>query len=353
MENTIVSSSAIKSIFEEILLKLSDKENSVIKRRVGYEGTEKETLQAIGDSYWITRERVRQIEDTGIKKIGRIVKTTYLIDIQNKAKEVLDFHGGLLVKEKLINALIKELDLDSEIDWNILSLIIQSDFDIKKSKPKLGIQTYFFLPTISSKKINTIHKEVLKVLKKKKDIVDINILTELVRINLRNDFEDISMPFVDSIVEIHDDLVKGEETFVGLEKWKILNPKTLKDKSIYVLKKEKLPMHFVDIANKITEFLGDEVKVNTVHNELIRNEEFILVGRGIYVLKEWGFKPGTVLDVMSEIMKKHGEPMTTEEITNKVLKVRNVKKSTIYMNLQNRDHIERVGRNYYKLKEEA
>jgi uncharacterized membrane protein len=259
----------------------------------------------------------------------------------------------LLIKEKLINALIKELELDVNIDGNILGLIVQSDFEIKKSKPKLGIRTYFMLPSIAVKKINAVHKEVLKILKKKKDIVDINILTELVRINLRNDFEDITMPFVDSVVEIHEDLVKGEEHFVALDKWKILNPRTLKDKSIYVLKKEKLPMHFIDISNKITEYLGDEVKVNTVHNELIRNNEFILVGRGIYVLKEWGFKPGTVLDVMTDIMKKSGEPMTTEEITNKVLKVRNVKRSTIYMNLQNREYIERVGRNYYKLKEEA
>jgi len=38
-------------------------------------------------------------------------------------------------------------------------------------------------------------------------------------------------------------------------------------------------MHFVDIANKITEYLGDEVKVNTIHNELIRNPEFVLIGR--------------------------------------------------------------------------
>jgi len=43
------------------------------------------------------------------------------------------------------------------------------------------------------------------------------------------------------------------------------------------MKKEKVPMHFVDIANKITEYLGDKVKVNTIHNELIRNEEFILI----------------------------------------------------------------------------
>jgi len=43
--------------------------------------------------------------------------------------------------------------------------------------------------------------------------------------------------------------------------------------------------------------------------------------------------------------------MSTEEVIAKVLKVRKVKSSTIYMNLQNRKLIQRVGRNYYQLKQ--
>ena len=46
-------------------------------------------------------------------------------------------------------------------------------------------------------------------------------------------------------------------------------------------------MHFVDISNKIIELLEDNVKINTIHNELIRNEDFVLIGRGIYALREW------------------------------------------------------------------
>jgi hypothetical protein len=45
------------------------------------------------------------------------------------------------------------------------------------------------------------------------------------------------------------------------------------------MKKEKLPMHFVDISNRITDMLEEKVKVNTIHNELIRNSEFVLIGR--------------------------------------------------------------------------
>jgi DNA-directed RNA polymerase delta subunit len=116
------------------------------------------------------------------------------------------------------------------------------------------------------------------------------------------------------------------------------------------MKKEKVPMHFIDISNKITEYLTESVKVNTIHNELIRNTEFVLIGRGIYALKEWGFVPGTVLDVITNVLEKAGEAMSTEDITKEVLKTRNVKQTTIYMNLQNKAIIERVGRNFYQLK---
>lgn len=348
--DVILNNDKIISLFEGVLCGLVEKEKEVISRRVGL-SWEKETLQNIWDSFNITRERVRQIEDSGISKMWRIIRGTELSFIQDKAIELIEMHGGLISKDKMINGIIKELNLSSDIDGNIISVIIQADYNIKKSKPKLGASSYFFFSDKIWKKVTSTHKEILKTLRKKKDVMEIMTLTEIIKMNLRWEHNDITMPFVDSVVDIYDDLIKGEEKLVWLAKWKILNPKTLKDKSVYVLMKEKLPMHFIDIANKIAEYLGETVKVNTVHNELIRNEEFVLVWRWIYVLKEWGYKPGTVLEVIKDVLEENWEPMTTEEICSKVLKVRNVKKSTIYMNLQNRDHIQRVWRNYYDLKE--
>ncbi|MGE4444250.1 MAG: sigma factor-like helix-turn-helix DNA-binding protein [Candidatus Altimarinota bacterium] len=351
MQTKEINNSSITGAFKEILQALSEKEKNVIERRIGLHG-EKETLQNIGDSFSpnITRERVRQIEDSGIKKIGRVVKATTLVKIQEFAKEILEEHGGLLIKEKLINAIIKGFELEATINASILETIVQSDYDIVKSKPKLGTKTYFYLPRISKKTIDAIYKEALAILKKRKDVMEKASLYEMIKINLKNN--NLKNSFIDAVLDVYEDIVSGEETLIGLEKWKILNPKTLKDKAIYILRKEKIPMHFVSIANKITENMGEKVKVNTVHNELIRNSEFVLVGRGIYALKDWGiYKPGTVLDVITDIMKKAGEPMSTEDIIAKVLKVRKVKNTTIYMNLQNKKIIQRVGRNYYQLKD--
>ena len=350
MTTQTLNNKNITRSFSDILNSLSEKEKSVIERRVGL-FSKKETLQNIGNSFTpsITRERVRQIEESWIKKIWRIVKATLLKDIQTTSKKYLELHWGIISKDKLISILIKDLSLEPNVNAWILEVIIQSDFDIKKSKQKLNCKIYFSLPNVSKQTIEAVHKEALKILKKKKDVMEKTSLYEMIADNIDSK-EKLSLSFIDSILDLFDDIVFWEENLVWLTKWKILNPKTLKDKAIYIMKKAKVPMHFVDISNKITDMLWENVKVNTIHNELIRNEEFVLIGRWIYALKEWWFIPGTVLDVIINILEKNWGPMSTEDITKEVLKTRNVKQTTIYMNLQNKDKIERVWRNYYQVK---
>lgn len=343
----MTTTSQVTNSFNAILDSLTDKEKSVIIRRIGFNG-EKETLQEIGNAYGITRERVRQIEDVGIRKIGRIMRTSELVIIQDSGEKILKMHGGVMTRDRLINAIIADIGLDHTINNSIIDVLLQADYQLQKSKPQLGTNSYFHFPEVSKKIIESIHKEAVKILKKRGDIMETLALYDAIRTNLFAQFGKIESIMIDSIMDIFVDIVKGEGKFIGLEKWKILNPATLKDKAIYSLKKAREPMHFMDIANAITEHFGETVKISTIHNELIRNEEFVLIGRGIYVLKEWGYKEGTVLDVILDIFKKNDGPLSTEEITEKVLKIRQVKKTTIYMNLQNKEYIERVGRNLYQ-----
>ncbi len=347
MGATLLNNKGIETGFSDILDSLSEKEKNVLRNRVWLDGS-RLTLQSIWNKFSpsITRERVRQIEDSWIKKLWRIIQNTPLVLIQNKSRELIELNGGLIWKEKLVNELIKDLNLSSDINSFIIETIVQADEEVLKSKPKLGTETYFHTPKINKQLVDSIHKEAVRILKKRKDVMEQISLYEQIKNNL---IEPTTITLINSVMDVYDDIVTGEKNLIGLEKWKILNPKTLKDKAIYIMKKEKVPMHFVDISNKITEYLGESVKVNTIHNELIRNEEFVLIGRGLYALKEWGFKSGTVIDVISDVLKKKGEAMNTEDIIKAVLKVRDVKKTTIYMNLQNRKVIKRVWRNYYDL----
>jgi hypothetical protein len=75
----------------------------------------------------------------------------------------------------------------------------------------------------------------------------------------------------------------------GKDDWQEIKPKTINDKIYLTLKNAGAPMHFKEIADKINEIAFDHKKANpaTVHNELILDARYELVGRGRYGLKEW------------------------------------------------------------------
>ena len=116
MTTAVLNKKVITSSFGEVLQSLSEKERGVIERRVWLNG-HRETLQSIGDSFKpsITRERVRQIEESGIKKIGRIIKASILVDVQNTANEFLA--APALTKESAGSATINTLG-----SWIVIKL---------------------------------------------------------------------------------------------------------------------------------------------------------------------------------------------------------------------------------------
>jgi hypothetical protein len=145
-------SQEVQTGFLTVLGALTSKEQSVITRRIGYNCVP-ETLQAIGNDFDITRERVRQIEDVGIRKIGRIIKSSNLMEIQQAGETLLRMHGGLMTRDSLVAGVMAHLGLDSTVNGGILEVVLQSDFNIAKSKPQLGTRTYFTLPEVSKRLI--------------------------------------------------------------------------------------------------------------------------------------------------------------------------------------------------------
>ena len=137
----------------------------------------------------------------------------------------------------------------------------------------------------------------------------------------------------------------------GLAKWPSVNPKNIRDKIYVILETKKEPMHFSDIAKEIREsnFKRKNVTVQAIHNELIKDPRFVLIGRGIYALSSWGYKKGTISDIIVRILEKSEKPMTREEIVKHVLHVRKVKETTILLNLQNKKLFKKVDKNLYTL----
>ena len=113
-----------------------------------------------------------------------------------------------------------------------------------------------------------------------------------------------------------------------------------------VLKKEKRPLHFNEIASLVSNLRQKEAHAPTIHNELIKDERFVLVGKGTYTLGEFGVVPGTAKEIIGHFLKKHG-PMKSNDIVKTVLKQRLFKENTILINLQNRKNFKRLGDGRY------
>jgi hypothetical protein len=139
----------------------------------------------------------------------------------------------------------------------------------------------------------------------------------------------------------------------GLVKWPMVNPKNIRDKIYVILKENGKHMHFNEIAEaiKASDFKRKDVTTQAIHNELIKDKRFVLIGRGIYALKEWGYKKGTVADIISEVLREAGEPLHRDEIVKRVLKSRFVKETTILLNLQGKSQFKRVAKATYELAE--
>jgi predicted Zn-ribbon and HTH transcriptional regulator len=139
----------------------------------------------------------------------------------------------------------------------------------------------------------------------------------------------------------------------GLIKWPMVNPKNIRDKIYVILKEHGKHLHFNEIAEAIkgSDFKRKDVTTQAIHNELIKDKRFVLIGRGIYALKEWGYSKGTVADIITDVLKKANEPLHRDEIVKQVLKSRYVKETTILLNLQGKSQFKRVAKATYALAE--
>ncbi len=339
----------LSDVIEEMFLVLTSKEKDVIIKRFSLDNKPRKTLESIGQQFSVTRERIRQIEKIALSKLRRTVQTTKLNFVNEIANKTISEHGGVILESKLISEILNVIKSNDDVDANIIKLALNINTTIEIAEKTNLYNPFWRFKEIDLSTISSIIDTGIKVLKKKGEICSDSKLIIQIRQQLEDKIKDHSDPMIVSCLEVDKRLKRIPEGF-GLMAWRHINPRSIRDKAYIVLKKEKRPLHFVEIANKIMEAGFDKKVVTTqaVHNELIRYDQFVLVGRGLYTLKEFGFEKGTVADVIESLLKNKS-PMTKQEIIEGVLKQRQVKKGTISLNLQKNPQFVRVGRAVYKL----
>lgn len=341
----------LAKVLEDIFLVLTAKEKEVIIKRFSLNNEPRQTLEKIGQAFSVTRERIRQIEKIALSKLRRTLDNTRLADVTKIGHELLTSHGNVCLEDTLASEILQRLALTSDVDSHIVKLALAISPDFVRSERNGLFHPYWRVKSIEEETLVQMSEVIYHALSKKKDVVSSHEFAKEVEALLREKNKNAAPETIISLLAIDMRLKKIKEG-VGLMSWRHINPKSIRDKAYIVLKREGKPLHFVEIANKISESAFDKKVVTTqaVHNELIRDEHFVLVGRGLYGLKEWGYKKGTVADIIEDLLRKKS-PLTKQEIIAGVLKQRHVKKGTISLNLQKNDQFVRVGRAVYSLDE--
>ena len=320
-----------------------EREKEIISRRFGLNGN-KETLEQIGEMLGITRERVRQLEKAILVRLSLAAgagKIPELIVVEKLIKRNLTEMGRAAKISDLADKVYERPSTTAERANLIFLGTISPALTLIEENDKyhygLAIADYG-----DTKAVTSAIDQVVAIIKENKSPMTVDELDH------KLDYEHPS--YITAIASLSK-LLSSLGKLWGLSKWPTVNPKNIRDKIFVILDEHKSPMHFSEISKSISasDFRRKNVTTQAIHNELIKDSRFILVGRGIYALDSWGYSKGTVSDVIKQILVQAGEPLSRDEIVKRVLKVRQVKETTILLNLQNRSLFSRVDKNTYSI----
>ena len=319
-----------KQVVKRLLSALPERARKVLISRYGL-GTDpgRMTLEAIGETYNITRERVRQIENYAfgvIRKSDAYKKEKAAFDELHKTLDDL----GCIVSEE---DCLKHISVEKSMQNHIHFLLVLGD-SFKKRKEDDDFTHRWHVDEAVAEKVEGALKKLHQGLSDQELVPESEILSS----------------FLESLKEMPEKYRNQEiaKRWLSLSKRVGRNPlgewgiasspnvraKGMRDFAYLAIRRHGSPMHFTEVAKAIERLFDRKAHVATCHNELIKDKRFVLVGRGLYALAEWGYSGGVVRDVIRDILKKNG-PLSKDEIVKKVLKERYVKENTIAVNLQN------------------
>jgi len=352
----------ILKIVDESLDQISNpRTKEVLVRRFGLRDGDRKTLEAIGQDHNITRERVRQIEEAGLASLRQSKIMGKLEPVFKTFQEHLSEHGELKKEETLYDDLtyvcfpVKEIErLRQEGKAEELNRCRSAFYFILTlgdSFERLPENDYFYSAWTNNKNSIKVAKRTVDSLVKHLSSQKKVLSKDELFVTIKNSFPDLSDKAIHSYVDVSKHIEKNYLGHFGLAHWPEISPRGVKDKAYIILKNSRQPMHFSEVTEAINKNLNSNRRayVQTVHNELIKDNRFVLVGRGLYALTDWGYEPGTVAEIIKSILRQEG-PLNKEQVLKKVLEKRMVKENTILINLQNRKLFERDKQGRYSIK---
>jgi uncharacterized protein (UPF0297 family) len=326
-----------KQVTKRLLSNLQDRAYDIIVHRYGLgENAESKTLEAIGKKYNITRERVRQIENAALSAIRKSETFKTEHKTFKELRALIEAMGGLVHEDDFLTYLSKDKSTQNHIRFY---LVLSDDF--RKLKEDDHFTSRWTVDEDLSELVHNALHSVYQSLDDKELLTENDLVTRFIK-----ELGDCAEQYKNEEVarrwlNISKKIAKNPLGEWGPAESQNVKTRGIKDYAYLMMKKHGSPMHFREVAKAIVDTFGRKTHVATTHNELIKDSRFVLVGRGYYALSEWGYKAGVVREVIHDILEKEG-PLTKDEIIDRVLKERFLKKNTILVNLQNAKYFKKL-----------
>ena len=336
---------AFEKHLQRFLDELLPRPRSIIKRRYGIGTASGVTLEAIGKREGITRERVRQIENDAIRRLKKSPSFATLAEYEKTALDALDQNGGLVAEHTVLTM----PEFRAVGDKNLLLFFFDLVNGVTRRKADDLFYARWHTAAVPVEKIEAaLATFVGELAKSRTTLSETEARARLIGY-LKNECEPYAREaLAETYLGLTHAIAKNSWGEVGHKESPFVRPRGMREGAFVILSRVHSPLHFREIASRIGEFLGRSVHVQTVHNELIKDPRFVLVGRGLYALREWGYEPGFIRDVLVRLLRERGT-MTRDAILAEVSHVRQVKQSTVVINLQNKKLFKSLGDGTYTL----
>ncbi len=346
---------SIDKLIEGALHALPKRQSEVLEGRYGLKNGAEMTLASLGKRFGVTRERIRQIQNLALLDIKARSAETGITTFGTVVKKHLESLGGVRREETLVEDIAHLIPgpKNTKTFRFVVRFLMDAVDGVSYHLPDRNYHGFWYISDGAVKKSTEFLTQLVKVVGGQKDA----ILNEKGGFEVRfstvskacgvNEFCGANMLAISKKFSTNN---YGDS---GLASWPEVNPKTARDWAYLILKKEQKPLHFTAITEGINKVrvhrVSKRTNYQTVHNELIKDARFVLVGRGTYGLEDFGIMPGTAKEVMSNILRENGA-LKSKELIQLVLERRIFKENTLLLNLQNKKYFKRLDDGRYDVK---
>lgn len=307
---------------DDLLFGLDERELYILSRRFG---SPSETLDQIGTSLGVTRERVRQIEQSALRRLR--VSDGYR-NATRISKALLEANG--YITSETVAASMRKIssDISSNVSLAIGSMVASDLRGVRGQHPYPSIVIRDWQMRLAIGKIQrVVDEEVMR----EPDCTSESVAAVIGELP---EFAAVSDWAQGAVAELWRCLRQRAEHKLAERR----RSATADGLAQEVLEDMGRPLHWRVVAEEVNRRRGQLglrlLAENGIHKRLTgRKDLFSYADQGTYGLREWGDDVPYIRQLIKATLESAGKPLTKSQIANEARKVRDVKESSLSMYL--------------------